>query len=131
MDNCLSPYLAKALHALSEPDGNFVSHLCEVFERRNIADDEWLPRLAREGDWVVISGDMRIFKARHLRQVWLDSRLTTFFLSKGWMNIPVEEQAWKLVRLWPPIVTQAGLAARGSGFEVPMQFATGFKPLRA
>lgn len=62
---------------------------------------------------------MRIFKSRQLKQVWLDARLTTFFLGKGWMNQTFWEQAWWLVRWWPSILREAKLVKRGTGFEVP------------
>jgi hypothetical protein len=85
LDNCLSPYQARALNSLSETDGHKVVHLMEEFPR-NTPDEVWIPRLAAKGEWIIVSGDMRIFKSRLLRQVWMEARLTTFFLGKGWMN---------------------------------------------
>lgn len=119
LDNCLSPYQARALHSLCEMEGHEVVHLMEEFPRRDVPDDVWLPELARRGDWIVVSGDMRIFKSRQLKQVWLDARLTTFFLGKGWMNQAFWEQAWWLVRWWPHILRQARLVERGTTVEVP------------
>lgn len=130
LDNCLSPQYAKALDALSEPDGHEVRHLRDLFEPRNIADEEWLSALSRKGDWVVVSGDMRIFKSPQLRQIWIDSRLTTFFLGRGWMNQSFWEQSWWLVRWWPHILDQAALVVRGTGFEVPAKPSGKFRTLR-
>ena len=118
LDNCLSPHQAKALNALSEMDGHKVVHLKEEFAR-NTPDEVWIPALAKQGEWVIVSGDMRIFKSRLLRQVWRDAKLTTFFLGKGWMNQGFWDQAWWLVRWWPRILQQAELVERGAGFEVP------------
>jgi len=129
LDNCLSPHLASALHALSEHDGHKVEHLRQKFQG-NTPDEEWLPALAREGDWVVISGDLRIFKTRHLRKIWLDSQLTTFFLAKGWMNLEGWDQVWRLIRYWPRILNMASLVEKGTGIEVPIQVATGFRTLQ-
>jgi hypothetical protein len=86
---------------------------------RNIPDEEWLPALSNQGDWVVVSGDMRIFKSPHLKQIWLDSKPTAFFLGKGWMNQKFGDQAWWLVRWWPHISEQARLLESGTGFEIP------------
>jgi hypothetical protein len=118
LDNNLCPAYAPALSSLSEREGCIVKHLSEKFDR-NIRDEDWLPRLSREGDWIVVSGDLRIFKLPHLREAWNQSRLTTFFLAKGWLNRPFWEQAWWLVRWWPSIMNQASMIAPGYGFEVP------------
>ena len=37
-----------------------------------------IPALAGRGPWVIISGDTRIFRSRHLREVWQQAKLTTF-----------------------------------------------------
>jgi len=118
LDNCLSPRYAEALNILSPPDCP-VRHLSDIFTRRNIPDDEWLPELSKQGDWVVVSGDMRIFKSPHLKQVWIQSKLTAFFLAKGWMHQQFWDQAWWLVRWWPQVIKQAQLMESGTGFEIP------------
>jgi PIN domain-containing protein len=118
LDNNLSPAFPPALSHLSQADGCTVQHLSEKF-KRNIPDEEWLPELSKEGGWVVVSGDLRIFKSPHLRRIWIESKLTAFFLAKGWMNKPFWEQAWWLVRWWPHIMNQASLMTPGYGFEVP------------
>jgi hypothetical protein len=118
LDNNLCPAFAPALTSLSKQEGCEVVHLSEKFPR-NIKDEDWLPALSREGGWVVVSGDLRIFKLPHLRAAWVNSKLTTFFLAKGWMNKPLWDQAWWLVRWWPDIMKQASLVTAGYGFEVP------------
>ena len=130
LDNCLSPHHAIALHALSVHDQCEVRHLAEVFEKRNTPDEERLPKLSEQGGWVVVSGDLRILKSPQLRQVWIESKLTAFFLGKGWMNQRFWTQAWWLVRWWPQIVNQASLVVPGSGFEVPAKPSGKFTPLR-
>ena len=129
LDNCLSPRQAKALNALSEADGHKVVHRMDQFAR-NTPDEVWIPAIAKQEEWVIVSGDMRIFKSRLLRQVWIEARLTTFFLGKGWMNQEFWEQAWWLVRWWPRIIQQAELVERGAGFEVPAKPHGKFTPLR-
>lgn len=134
LDNCLSPHQADALGALSLYDSptHVVNHLKDVFvNRRNIPDEEWLPALSAQGEWIVVSGDLRIFKSRLLRKVWVDAKLTTFFLGKGWMNQQFWTQSWWMVRWWPEIIKVAGAVDAGSGFEVPAKPQGKFQQLRA
>ncbi|MGD9618213.1 MAG: hypothetical protein AB7H90_24010 [Alphaproteobacteria bacterium] len=83
LDANLSPYLAHALNALLEPEGDHVVHLTDRFAR-DTDDRDWITALAAEGEWVVISGDMRIFRNRLEREAWRRSRLVVFFLAPQW-----------------------------------------------
>jgi len=116
-DNCTAPALAKAIDVLIAREGDQAIHLQDRFAR-DIADVDWINTLAREGEWVVISGDERITRNPHERAAWLDSGLTAFFLSKGWQNLPFWDQAWKLVQRWPDISQQAKRIEAGAGFLV-------------
>lgn len=125
LDNNLSPRYATALSDLFDCS---VTHLSSKFPR-STPDEEWLPALSSEGDWVVVSGDRRIYKSPHLRQVWIASKLTTFFLGSGWLHQRLDEQAWWLVRWWPKIVTQAEQIQPGTGFQIPAKPSGKFKLL--
>ena len=116
LDNCLSPRLAKCLDALGAPRHS-VTHLREMFEE-DTTDPEWIGTLAKQGDWILVSGDMRITKNPQNREAWTRSKLTGFFLGKGWSNRPLEEQAWRLVRWWPDITKVAARVKPGAGFLV-------------
>jgi hypothetical protein len=63
LDNNLSPYLARGLNALLEPEGDEVVHLTDRFPRQ-IDDRSWINALGDEGGWVVISADRRIYRNR-------------------------------------------------------------------
>lgn len=119
-DNCLAPCLAEAIGALATTDGDEVTHLRKKFAPQT-PDSEWLTRLKSEGDWIILSGDLRITKNKHEKQAWLDSGLTAFFLSKGWLNIPLWDQAAHLVRRWPNLRTLANGVRPGAGFVVPLK----------
>ena len=123
LDNCISSRVARCLHILVEQDGHEVVHLTDPFDPAT-PDIEWLGALGEDGDWVVVSGDLRISKNRHERQAWRESGLTAFFLAKGWTNLKLWDSTWMLVRWWPRIMEQAELAQSGAGFEIP-QKATG------
>jgi hypothetical protein len=88
-----------------------------------------MPLLSREGNWVVICGDLKIFTFPPLREVWMQCKLTTYFLKKGWINQPLWTQAWWLVRWWPSIMSHAGLSPAGYAFEIPAQPTGKIRPL--
>lgn len=120
LDNCLAKRLAPALHALC--DGKHEVHHLQSRFAPSVKDVEWINALAADDGWVVISGDLRITKLPHERDAWLASGLTAFFLAKGWTNVGLWDQAWRIVRWWPRILEAAELVAPGAGFVVPMNF---------
>ena len=119
-DNNISHYIVSALHCLSEKDSIRVTSLRKEFEP-SIDDITWITSLKDDGNWVIISGDTRIKKNPHERAAWIESGLTTFFLARGWMNIPYWEQAHKLVKWWPKIMEQSERVESGNFFEVPVR----------
>ena len=129
VDNNLSIYLARALNALSEPEGAEVHHLADRF-RRNTPDPQWIETLAREGDWSIVTQD-RLRKNLMEREALRRLGLTTFILASGWSSLTEWHKAWLLVRWWPRILQQADLA-EGGVFEVPVKFSGGgrFRPIR-
>ncbi len=85
LDNNLSPKLAKSLNALVEPEHQVI-HLKDRFPA-DTSDEEWMLALAKETDWVIISGDIQITKNRAEIEAWKAAGHTTFFLKKGWINL--------------------------------------------
>ena len=122
LDNNLSPRFAQALEALEGEGGNQVVHLRSKFSA-NAEDVDWIRSLAAEGNWVIISGDMRISQREGEREAWLNSGMTAFFFAKGWMNIRFWDQAWRLIKWWPAIVEHAQKIRPGAGFLVPLKAA--------
>jgi hypothetical protein len=115
LDNCISPILARALAVLAEFQQYDIIHLRDRFEPET-RDLDWIPVLAAEGDWVIISGDTRISRSKAERAAWHESGLTAFFLSDDWSQKKFWTQAAELVRWWPVIVLTARQAPSGSGF---------------
>ena len=122
LDNNLSPRFAQALQALEGDGGHEVVHLRSKFSG-DAKDVAWIRSLASEGNWVIISGDMRISQREFEREAWLNSGLTAFFFAKGWTNIKFWDQAWRLIKWWPAIVEQAQNICPGAGFVVPLKSA--------
>jgi hypothetical protein len=131
LDNNLSPYLARALHTLLEPEGDQVIHLIDRFAR-DIKDRAWIEALAAEGGWVIISADRRIHRNRLEREAWRRSRLVVFFLGPQWRRLRNIEIAWRLLPWWPRIEEQARLVMPPAAFELPRDYRTGrLRVLRA
>jgi PIN like domain len=115
-DNNLPPKLAKALHVLVAPEHEVI-HLKEKFPQ-NTSDETWMNGLAKELDWVIISGDNRITKNPHEVQAWRAAGHTTFFLKPGWTNVNFWTQAYKFVKCFPDIIATARGAKSGRFFLV-------------
>ena len=76
-DNNLSFRLARALSALLSDQHEIVA-LKDKFSPC-ITDIELFAALARDGHWIVISGDYRITRNKAERQAFIEARLTGFF----------------------------------------------------
>ncbi len=116
-DNNLSPYIARALHVLNEPEGHSVVALRDKFPQ-NASDVEWIEGLGKEGDWVVLTGDHDIVRQGVIKVAWKKAGLVGFVLRPAWMSFPPIIQASKLLARWPQILEQATLAAPGSTYEL-------------
>ncbi|MEW6301836.1 MAG: hypothetical protein AB1705_00080 [Verrucomicrobiota bacterium] len=119
LDNCLAIRHARTLHEMVQPQHS-VTHLHDKFAKET-KDVDWITSLAAEGNWVIISGDYRIGRNKHEREAWHQSRLTVFFLAKGWMNLPPLQQHSKLALILDDIVAHAEKAKRGSGFLISVK----------
>ena len=85
-DNTMPPKVVEALKILDSD--NKILHLKERFPADTI-DAIWISALSGEGDWVIISGDVRITRNHGERAAWLESKLLAFFLAKGWTSQPL------------------------------------------
>jgi hypothetical protein len=117
-DNTLSFRLARALDTLLEADGHRVVALRDYPFDPRAKDEEWLPVLARERDWIVITGDLS--KKDKDRHVWIRSGLTVFFLQPAWTGggHKLTDLSARLLRYWPRIAETARTAKAGSCFSV-------------
>jgi hypothetical protein len=122
-DNCISHKLAQAINALVQPEHS-ATHLRNrwpVADTKPVTDVEWITTLGREGEWIVISGDLRIRTRPGEREALRSAKLTTFFMAKSYPQLPDWEQVRWLIDKWPDIVKFASDSGAGSTFEVPKQ----------
>jgi len=117
VEHSVSTNLTAAVAILAHLDGDEVTHLRTNYAQGTL-DPIWLRGLGqREPDVIVISADPNITRSPHERAAWLDSGLTIFFL-KSFADLPIWQQAAKLVKWWPDIVKEAKKAKKGTGFLV-------------
>jgi hypothetical protein len=81
-------------------------------------DIDWISALQQDGDWMILSGDLRIVRLPQELQAWKESGLTAFFLAKGWGQLTFWDKAWRLVKQWPAILRTAETFKRGTGILV-------------
>jgi hypothetical protein len=124
LDHNLSPNLARALGLLVEPHGEWVTCLKDLgWEAEE--DEHWIPRLATEREWVIITCDLNIVRNPHRQLVFRKANLTAFFLLDAWSNGSVKgtDIAMRLLKLWPEISRLAAQSEPGTCFAVPYKGA--------
>jgi hypothetical protein len=93
-------------------------------------DKEWIAAIAADApSWVVISGDGRILRNKAERAALDAAKLTFFWMTKPWSNMPIHQYAWKFIRVWPEILENA-LHGKAKLFEVAGGKALKVGPLR-
>ncbi len=115
----MSPAVAEAIRVLSKKEVEVV-HLTQKFTAKT-ADLIWIPALAEEGDWIVISSDPRITRNKYEKAAWEESGLTGYFFVSGFSDKGLWPQAAEAVRWWPTILESAKKAPTGSGFLLPFK----------
>jgi hypothetical protein len=117
-DHSISPVLSDIIAALEAKQGtNTVEHLRQFYPGE-AKDADWLPGVAQvDPGFVVITADPKIAKSAAERAAWLESGLTIFFL-KSFADLPIIDQAWRLIKMWPEILKKAVKAKKGNGFMV-------------
>jgi hypothetical protein len=118
LDNCISAHIAEAIRCLARIQDYEIAHLREKFPEDTV-DLDWIPALAEEGGWVIVSGDPKISRDKAERAAWHESGMTAFFFNEPFARKRFWKQAEIVVRWWPEIVLMARKAPKGSGFLVP------------
>lgn len=120
LDHNLAPNLARALALLVEPVGDYVTCLTDLGWQA-LDDEDWIPLLAKEGGWIVLTCDLNIVRHPYRQLVFRQSGLTAFFLLEAWSKGAVRgtEIAQRLLKLWPEITRLAAIHKPGTCFAVP------------
>jgi hypothetical protein len=108
-DRCVPIAIARMIAGLEL--GNMVIRHHDEDERFSplTKDVEWITTLAADGDptWFVVSGDGRILKNKVEKQALRETGLPFFCLVRPWPETPINEYAWKFVKVWPTILEAA------------------------
>jgi hypothetical protein len=102
VDNDLPPKLARGLAAIFE-DSHTIVHMRDKFGTGSLPDEEWITRLGKEGDWCVLSGDMRIAKRKPSRELFRRADLVGFFPLPAVRALPLHGFAARVLTVWPAI----------------------------
>lgn len=116
-DHNMPPSIARALHELIRVDGHEAFALRDKFEV-DIADTDYFNRLGANGDWIVISKDLKNTRKKAEKAAILNNKIVAFYLSKGLQKKRVNEQAAAILWHWDKIVTQRNIIERGL-FQLP------------
>ena len=119
IDEHLPPALARSLNALFAGEHEIV-HLRDKFGP-SVKDIEWIGALSADGRWVVISADRHITRNRAEYQVFRNSKLIGFFMSRSLYKARLTKQAERLLALWDSIADLAARVDGGAMFELPMK----------
>ena len=119
VDHNLPPRLASALNEIFAPQDTVVA-LREKFGRSDLKDEDWIPKLGREGGWAVLSADMNIARKKPSRDLFIAEGLVGFFFSPALQKWPLNRQAARVLTIWPQLISHMNTTANGV-FEVPVK----------
>jgi hypothetical protein len=118
-DNCISSNLTEAMRLLTSP-AHEIEHLTRRFSPAAL-DEEWIPQVAADPDLILVSGDPAITTAKKEREIWRQSRLTSFFFDGNFSQLQIWAQVCEVVNWWPELVREAKQAPRGTGYLLPLR----------
>lgn len=116
LDNNLAAKIARGLNGFVAPEHQVV-HLREQFAA-NTDDVVWMTELARQQEWVIITGDIRIGRNPLEVRAWREAGHRIFFLKPGWLKLRFWDQAQKFVKCFPEIIEASDRAGQASSFIV-------------
>lgn len=125
-DECLSEPVVEALRPFLERVGVKLTLQAVVkYQRDAVPDKEWIPAIAREGGWIVISSDRGMRNKRErfdekLPYLCRAHRVTHVLLSGTIHNLNAFGKGQAIVAVWRELVATAD-ATRGTRFKLKMR----------
>lgn len=128
-DECIGKPVMLQLRQLVSTDSQFV-HICDYY-RQGIKDTDWIPRIAAEGRWVVITSDggKGSKKGEKLPDLCRAHSLTHVVLSSSLHQKSSREKIAVIAPLWPGIEALAFEPA-GGRWQLRYRAAKGSNLLR-
>lgn len=122
-DNCTSHVLASTLHGYVDHLGHAAVHIKDLQglpDGRRSTDLQWIALLRSQGDWIFVTGDMRVLKNRPERDALRSAGLHGFVLAPAYQRTPMHQLAATLVWKWPEIEAVTRLVATPSMHQIPV-----------
>ena len=70
--------------------------------------------------WIVVSHNAEMLSNKVERVAIAEAGLTVFYLREAWGYMPMHEQAWKFIKVWPRII-ECALVKQPTVFEIPVK----------
>lgn len=116
-DECLGKPLVDQLRTLC---GESADRFASILDRQaeGVADEEWIPLLAAEGDWIVLSADRGkiVTRGAKLPNLCREYKITHVLLSAKVHRQPAMVKLHIFATIWPKLVEKVESAEPGERF---------------
>lgn len=126
-DHNMPPAIARSLHEMIKLDGHSAIPIRDKFSE-SIEDIPYFNELGKEGDWIVISKDLKNAKRKPERQALLKANIVAFYLAPSVARQKPNEQAATILWQWDKILQQRRNNKNGL-FKLPIGKASKFETL--
>jgi hypothetical protein len=87
--------------------------------QRGVKDIEWMKTVVSWGDLsTVVTADCRILSNKVERRALKESKLMFVFLKSAWTHLEWNDYCWKIIKVWPSIISNVEQATFPTIFEV-------------
>ncbi|MBU0518848.1 hypothetical protein KJ564_07910 [bacterium] len=131
-DQCLSRKMVNFLAEMAEENEEIIKsdygELSFVYLsdhpkfKHNTIDPDWLSVLAKEGDWIVVSGDIDLTRTQANKRALKESGLTAFIFPKNYMNLKLWDKVYKVMGCLSAIIECAHEHPKGTILPISRQF---------
>lgn len=129
-DNCLPPTLADTLDGFLRHQGHSAHHIKDLHCGRDATDLQWIEMLGNHSDqWMVITGDLRIYKNPAERVALRQANLFGFVMAPAFSKMPMNQRASLLLWRWPDMEQAFKLFQPPALIELPANRASRLRPL--
>ncbi|MFC4290828.1 hypothetical protein ACFOWX_00160 [Sphingorhabdus arenilitoris] len=98
IDENLPPVMARSLQALFEGKHEIIA-LRDKFNSAGVTDLQWITSLGKEGNWSVLTADVRLAKNRVERNAFLSSNIVGFVMAPALRKRPLTIQMARILSI--------------------------------
>lgn len=104
--------MARSLQALFADEHEIVA-LRDKFNASGVTDLEWIKTLGNEGNWSVLTADVRIAKNRVERDAFLSNNIVGFVMAPDVRKRALTLQMARLLTIWLDLEKQSQMVSNG------------------